>query len=57
MGIEDEGVSVVADIEGEGVPPSRGVVEVCGCGPVAGQVEYRAGVRVQRQLPVEELAE
>ena len=57
MGIEDEGVSVVADIKGEGVPPSHGVVEICGCGPVAGQVEYRAVVRVRRRLPVEELAE
>ena len=57
VGIEDEGVSVVADIEGEGVPPSRGVVEVCGCGPVAGQVEYRAEALVRRRLPVEELAE
>ena len=55
MGIEDEGASFVADIEG--VPPSHGVVEICGCGPVAGQVEYRAEALVRRRLPVEELAE
>ena len=40
VGIEDEGDSFVAGVEG--VPLSRGVVEVCGCGPVARQVEYRA---------------
>ena len=42
VGMEDEGASFVDGVEGEGVPPSRGVVEICGCGPVTRQVEYRA---------------